>query len=88
MIEINKVVEKEQIKVGDLVREISTGNIGIVIKQDSQRETASNYNVLLLDTVNEEHHLAYFNLHNYLCTIEKDFTVVKRKGNYKLSIEY
>lgn len=83
MIEINKVTGEESVNVGDLVQDDYTDEIGIVIKQDS----INNCNVLILDTINEEHSLAYLEPKT-LYDISKDFTVIQKKNNYKLNIEY
>lgn len=86
MIEINKVTEEPQVSVGDLVQDDYTDDIGIVIKQDFNN-TSRIYNVLLLDTVNEEHDIVYLEPRT-LYDISKDYTVIQKKDNYKLSIEY
>lgn len=83
MIEINKVTGEESVNVGDLVQDDYTDEIGIVIKQDS----INNCNVLILDTINEEHRLAYLQPKK-LDTISSDFTLIQKKSNYKLSIDY
>lgn len=86
MIEINKVTGEESVNVGDLVQDDYTDDIGIVIKQDFN-STSSIYNVLILDTINEEHSLLYLEPKT-LYDISKDFTVIQKKNNYKLNIEY
>lgn len=86
MIELNKVTGEESINVGDLVQDDYTDDIGIVIKQDFNN-TSIIYNVLILDTINEEHSLVYLESKT-LYAISKDFTVVQKKNNYKLNIEY
>lgn len=86
MIELNKVTEEPQVSVGDLVQDDYTDDIGIVIKHDFNN-TSRIYNVLLLDTVNEEHDIVYLEPRT-LHDISKDYTVIQKKDNYKLSIEY
>ena len=86
MIELNKVTGEESVNVGDLVQDDYTGDIGIVIKQDFNN-TSIIYNVLILDTINEKHSLVYLESKT-LYDISKDFTVIQKKNNYKLNIEY
>ena len=70
MIELNKVTGEESVNVGDLVQDDYTGDIGIVIKQDFN-STSSIYNVLILDTINEEHSLLYLESKRLYCNTKE-----------------